>query len=153
MRANLPIYRQAMDFYKVEVVVPYEEYLIEFLSTHTDKSDIYEDNYLDALNSVHSIGRCHRFARYLALGLKGPFKLIEGNLSALNKVRFDHCWIETEDSVYDVSFSGKWPKETYYKLFKPTSQKVIDLDKDPTFARIKANMVAAKVPSKEPHLK
>lgn len=131
MKEDLKIYRQILEYCREGVVVPYDDYIIEFLATHRDASNSnIKTNYLDALNSTYSISKCYRFARYLSLCIKDGFVLNEGKLSTLYKGDFPHSWIETEDSVYDTAFIGKWPKDVYYDLFKPVVEKVIDVASD-----------------------
>ncbi len=141
---SLAVYYQVQELFRDGKVVPYDDYLIEFLATHTNKGKDF-DNYLDSLNSTNSISKCYDYARYLALGMKDDFKLIEGNLSALSGGYFAHCWIETEEYVYDVAFSGKWPKKLYYEVFKPIEQNIIDLSMDKKYnSYLKNNIIAEK---------
>ena len=151
-KASLPIYLKINILFNEGEIAPYDDYLIEFLATHKNK-DIYLDNYLDSLNSTASIGNCYDYARYLALGMKGKFDVIEGNLSALHGGYFAHCWIETDKYVYDVAFSGKWPKKQYYDLFKPIDKKKIDLSTDEKYNNYLKNNIKAKTKSKDPFLR
>ena len=137
---------------KAGVVEPYDDYIIEYLGAHTTDEDM-DTNYLDMLNSKRSFGECYRYARYLALAIKGEFNLHIGNLSGVYGGRFPHAWIETKDYVYDVGFIGKWPKKTYYDLFKPIDIESIDLmDDQKFFYHLKHNREAINKP-KMPFLK
>lgn len=153
MKQSLSTFRKISDLYNLGIVVPYEDYLIQYLATHTDKVNLPDTNFLDSLNSVESIGNCYRYTRYLALGLTEPFILIEGNLSSLYGGHFPHCWIETKDYVYDVGFAGKWPKSTYYNIFKPKQRKEMPLRKDPYLYQLRMGLTASKEESKDKHLK
>lgn len=119
-------------------IMPYDDYLLEFLANHTDvqNSSMIKTNYLDALCSTYSVGKNPKFSRYLALGMKEPFKLCTGTFNSVS-VANKQTWIETEEFVYDVSFIGKYPKALYYELFEPINVETIDLNDDYDFKNIK----------------
>lgn len=146
---NMTIYKKINEYIKEGVITPYEDSLLNYLSTHTDESnDKIKSNYLDALNSTYSISNCYIFARYLALAINKPFHLYEGKLTSLYEGEFPHAWIETEDSIYDVSFIGKWPKKIYYKLFQPKIENDVDLETDKKFNYYKCNNIETQKSSK-----
>lgn len=139
---DLNIFKKVNKYIENGLVNTYDSKLISFLSTHTDSSnENIKTNYLDALNSTYSIGICYQFARYVALGLDISFNLYEGNLSNLHNGNFPQAWIETEDSVYDVTFTGKWPKKLYYQLFNPIIEKDIDLKTDEKYNHYKKHTI------------
>lgn len=112
-------------------VEPYEEELVEFLNTHSDDN---ESSYMDKLCSYQSVGLDFRFSRYLLLYLERfGGKLYSGKLGAFTSERFNHSWVEVDDSVYDTTFIGKWNKDDYYALFGVTGEKEIDIDNDVDF--------------------
>lgn len=153
MREDLPKYKQIVEYCAEGVVVPFDDYIIEFLATHRDASNSnIKTNYLDALNSNYSISKCYRFARYLSLCIQDGFVLNEGRISTLYKGEFPHSWIETEDSVYDTAFIGKWPKDLYYDLFKPVVEKVIDVETDEQCIQFRNCTVLSKEKSEMPFL-
>ena len=151
-RKSLPIFEKVNEYTDEGIVVPYDDYLIKYLSTHTNKDYKY-DNYLDLLCSTRSMGNCYTYARYLALGMKGDYQLCEGNLSSLYDGYFPHAWVENDKYVYDVAFIGKWPKEVYYKLFNPIDVKIIDLENDKKFTKYKNNSIEAINKAECPFLK
>ena len=55
------------------MIVPYDDYLLEFLANHTNSRDhrMIKSNYLDTLCSTYSVGKNPLFTRYLALGMRG----------------------------------------------------------------------------------
>lgn len=127
------------------MIVPYDDYLLEFLANHTNCRDrrMIKSNYLDTLCSTYSVGENPLFTRYLALGMRGEFKLCTGTFNAVDTSNKQY-WIETEEFVYDVSFIGKYPKALYYELFKPVNIEVIDLEKDYDFKNIKNTQAKEK---------
>ncbi len=142
-KKNLEIYSKVNHYINVGVVLPFEKEMIDYLATHTDEGTLRDTNYLDSLNSIYSIGNCFRYSRYVALAMNQPFKLCSGFLSTLHDGDFQHSWIETEYSVYDVTFTGKWPKGLYYELFKPSKVKVANLMTDQLYRVIKCRAVPA----------
>ena len=106
MKNCLPIYEKFDDYIEEGIVIPYDDYLIEFLATNAPNKNSYY-SYLDLLNSTSSIGNCFEYARYLALGMKEPFKLCEGNLSSLYDGYFPHGWIENDEYVYPIVLSNQ----------------------------------------------
>lgn len=158
--ANLEIYKKINEYVYNGKVEPYDEALLKFLSAHMDYEYylhcLHYDTvitFLDGLNSTNSIGKCYRYTRYLALGMQEPFKLYEGKLERLYRGEFTHCWIETVDSVYDVSFAGKWPKKIYYSLFNPKIERNIDLENDKKLKEYRKNLIEFDVNRKAPILK
>ena len=128
------------------IIVPYDDYLLKFLATNTNSSikEMANTNYFDSLRSNYSLDKKGTFSRYLALGMREPFKLCTGLFSVQDSDE-KHTWIETEEFVYDVSFIGKYPKTLYYELFKPTDIETVDLEKDPDFKEYKcANVEVEK---------
>ncbi len=105
-KEDLAIYQKINYYIKEEIVVPFEYNLLLFLATHTDSENKKIADYLSALNSNYSIKKCYKFTRYLALGMEQSFHLCEGKLGSLHNGEFPHAWIETKDSIYDVSFIG-----------------------------------------------
>ncbi len=154
-KEDMNIYRKIEEYVEGGVVVPFDKDILDYLNSHVDAgNEDLKTNYLDALNSSYSIGKCHQFSRYLALAMAGRnFKLCEGRLSAFDKGDFPHAWIEDETWVYDVTFMGVWPKDVYYKLFFPCVDKVVDLENDAALKEYKNNTVDAKVQNKKPYLK
>ena len=151
---NIAIYLKINEYVKDGTVVPFENSLLNYLATHTDASnDNVEFNYLNALNSTYSISKCYLFTRYLALAMNKPFRLCEGKLTSLYEGEFQHAWIETDDSVYDVAFIGKWPKSVYYDLFQPVVEKDVNLDDDKEYNHYKRNNIKATIPALVPVLK
>lgn len=127
------------------MIVPYDDYLLEFLANHTNSRDhrMIKSNYLDTLCSTYSVGENPLFTRYLALGMRGEFKLCTGTFNAVDTPNKQY-WIETDEFVYDVSFIGKYPKALYYELFKPVNIEVIDLEEDYHFKNIKNTQAKEK---------
>ncbi|MDE5587037.1 MAG: hypothetical protein K2I72_01545, partial [Bacilli bacterium] len=120
-KEDLGIYRKIDEYVKGSIVLPFDNDILNYLNGHVDSANKdLKTNYLDGLNSSYSVGKCFRFARYLALAMEGrDFKLCEGRLGAFDNGDFPHAWIENEEFVYDVTFMGVWPKDVYYKLFLP----------------------------------
>ncbi len=145
-KENLAIYQKINTFIEQGLVIPFEDNLLFFLASHTDLENKKITNYFSALDSNYSISKCYRFTRYLALGMDQPFHLYEGKLGSLYNGEFTHAWIETKDSVYDVSFIGKWPKELYYQLFQPIIEKDINLESDKDYTNYKKNNTEVSPP-------
>lgn len=139
---DLAIFQKINIYIEEGIVTSFEDDLLHFLASYTDLEN-KKPNYLNALNSNYSIGKCYRFARYLALGMSQPFHLYEGKLGSLYQGKFTHAWIETKDSVYDTSFIGKWPKKLYYQLFQPIVEKDINLESDESYIKYKNNNTEA----------
>lgn len=140
-KSDLQIYKKINDLVNDYLVTPFEDELLYFLATHTDKNNKNITSFLEGLKSTYSISKCYRFARYLALGINKPFHLYEGKLSNLCNGDFPHAWIETDEFIYDVSFIGKWPKDIYYQLFNPVIEEEIDLNNDPKYLEYKSDCV------------
>jgi len=136
---DLEIYKCINECVRQRDVVSYDESILKFLSTYTDSSnENIKTNYLDALNSSYSLDKTDMFIRYLALGMRRKFELCKGKLISLHGGYFSHSWIETKDSVYDVLFPGKWPKNLYYGLFSPKIEEIVDLDTDEKYIQYKS---------------
>lgn len=144
-KVDMSIYRKIDEYVNGAIVVPFDKDILNYLNSHVDKNNSnLETNYLDGLNSSYSIGKCYRFARYLALAMEGrDFKLCEGHLHAFDQGDFTHAWLEDDDFVYDVAFMGVWPKDVYYKLFVPSIDGVVDLNTDPAYQEYKKNTIEA----------
>lgn len=154
-KEDMQIYRKISEYVEGGVVLPFDNDIIAYLNSHVDSgNEELKTNYLDGLNSSYSIGKCHRFARYLALAMSGrKFKLCEGRLGSFDKGDFPHAWIEDENFVYDVTFMGVWPKDVYYKLFSPSIDNVVDLETDEKIQEYKKNTIDAYQKNKKPYLK
>lgn len=130
-------------------ILPYEEDVISFLSSHGNGTDL--NSYLELLCSNESIGKVSTYIKYLALAfinIQKPFKINEGKLNLYKPDRdVTHTWIEVDDWVYDVTFIGKYPKELYYELFEPVSKKEVDIESDEKLQEIKKLVVT--LPQKE----
>ncbi len=143
-KEELEIYKRFYDDINNGTVKPYELELQNDLRNHTDKNNINVINYLSALCSSYGIGKCYLFSRYLMLFLDpNEYSLKEGYLDSFKDRKFNHCWIEGEEYVYDVTFIGKWPKEEYYKVFSPIVEESIDLRKDDEFQRMMKNNICS----------
>ena len=135
-KEEIKVYEGVNNRIQNQDVLPYEDELIEFLNTHSDDN---ESSYMDKLCSYRSIGLDYRFSRYLLLYLeKFGGKLIDGRLDAFTSGKFNHCWVEVDDSVYDTTFIGKWNKDDYYSLFGVTQAKEVDVDNDVDFKIFKS---------------
>ena len=153
MKGNSAIYGRVNTCYTIGIVVPFDDYLLQYLASHTDQEKLSNTNFLDSMNSKESIGDIDRYIRYLALGIREPFELKSGSLAAISDGFFKHTWIEIGNYVYDVSFAGKWPKETYYRLFRPQNIVDIDLRTDKYLRELRANLIPSKKKSEDVHLK
>ena len=154
-KEDMNIYRKIDEYVEGGVVVPFDKEILDYLNSYVDSENKdLKTNYLNGLNSSYSIGKCHKFSRYLALAMNGRnFKLCEGRLNAFDKGDFPHAWIEDETCVYDVTFMGVWPKDVYYKLLFPCVDKVVDLKTDNDYQEYKNNTVEASQKNKKPYLK
>ena len=76
------------------IIVPYDDYLLKFLATNTNSSikEMANTNYFDSLRSNYSLGKKGTFSRYLALGMREPFKLCTGLFSGQDSDD-KHTWI------------------------------------------------------------
>ena len=121
-------------------IAPFDESLVEALKTHKNKEDKSMKSYLSNLLSYHNGSTTYLKSRYLMQFLPSEYKLCDGRLSGFDG-NFYHSWIESEDKVYDTYFVGVWPKELYYEVTKPIVSRVVDLEKDDEYLRMKEKTV------------
>lgn len=160
MRTNDTITNNEMEIYarinqavEEEKVMSYEDNIITFLRTHKQKGSW--DSYFDDLQSKTAVGKGNHYIRYLAMGMDpSKIKLKEGILNAFSARKFENHWIETEDSVYDANFLGKWDKKAFYEIFKPIIVDERDITEDDEFLKAQANDKTIEgVDSKNPPMK
>lgn len=145
--SDLEIYKKINMCITLNLILPYDEEIIWFLSSYGNKTD--SKSYLELLCSNKSVGKCYTYSRYLALAfinMNKNFKLYEGKLKKLRKGEFTHAWIEVDDFVYDVTFIGKYPKELYYRLFNPVIEKEFDMVNDEKLKTISKNIISIQNP-------
>lgn len=125
------------------LILPYEEDIVTFLSSHGNGID--SNSYLELLCSSESVAKADTYINYLALAfinMNKPFKIYEGKVNLYKPDRdVTHTWIEVDDWVYDVTFIGKYPKELYYELFGPESKKEVDIESNEKLQEARKSMV------------
>ena len=133
---DLEVYKKIKEYILDGKVKPYDELLQNELKTHTDKNNENFSNYLNALCSDYCVGKSYLLSRYVIQFLdKEKYHLMNGTYDAFDD-KCDAYWIENDDYVYDVVFTGKWPKKLYYDTFLPNKVNKIDLKNDKPLKRI-----------------